>query len=77
MTITISCQHKQEVTLTHSLQPFILQARDQKSHLRGGEPALGARQISEHAGGLHDEGHEEVGERRQEAGLVDAVVENI
>ena len=47
------------------------------SYLRGGEPALGPRQVREHPGGLDDDGHEEVGERRQETSLVDAVVENV
>ena len=48
-----------------------------KSDLCGGEPALGPRQVREHSCGLDDDGHEEVGERRQETRLVDAVVENV
>ena len=48
-----------------------------KSYLRGGQPALGARIVGEYSGGLHDQRHEEVGERRQESSLVDAVVQNV
>ena len=47
------------------------------TYLRGGEPALGPREVREHSCGLDDDGHEEVGERRQETSLVDAVVENV
>ena len=47
------------------------------SYLRGGQPALGSRIVCKYSRGLHDQGHQEVGERRQEASLVDAVVENV
>ena len=44
-------------------------AGEELAHLRGGEPAPGARQVSQDASRLHDAGHQQVREGRQEAGL--------